>query len=256
MSEKKQEKPQLTPTISVRLYGPDIVPETVSVGQMMELMSAVRSLAGTDLRMKKVKRSSAGYLMVAEDPVFASESLNRSGMALDAPFDYLNSEMIRAFDTLKSVVRRLKCRLEVKALDGSWKWNFRGSKWDEIRQMSIIEDEASVYGELKRVGGATGRRCSLKIPGRKRILYCNIANDSAAKRLGKHLYENVGLHGRGKFFVKDWSILSFTVHSVTMQRKVSFEQMREEIREAGGKDWDQIEDPLNFLRELRGESEF
>lgn len=251
----KQEKEKPNPTILIRLSGPEIVPEKIPIGQMSQVIKAIQTLAGTDLRMFKVRRKSAGYMMVANDPLFAAGSLAKSGMALDAPFDFLNAEMIASFDTLRSVVKYLKCRLQVKSLDGTWGWDFRSSKWDEVRQMSIIEDDASVYGELKRVGGASGKRCTLKIPGRKKLLYCSIANENAAKRLGKHLYEEVGLHGRGRFFVKDWSIVSFVAQSVTIQKRMSFEKMREEIREAGGNGWDDIENPDEFLREIRGETD-
>lgn len=35
----------------------------------------------------------------------------------------------------------------------------------------------------------------------------------------------------------------------------SFDKFIEELREAGGDGWDEVEDPLAFIREMRGEDE-
>ncbi len=139
------------PSIMIRLYGPGIKPETVSVRVMADLVQAIQSLSGTKLHLMKVKRRSAGYLLSADDNAFALKSLAVSGKALAEPESYLSSSMLSAFDTITSILRKLDCKLEIRTTVDQVYWRLDQSLWPTIRQRSVITDEATIIGTLQRL---------------------------------------------------------------------------------------------------------
>ena len=239
------------PTFQVRLKGKGMSPEIVSIGRMNDLLAALQTLSRSEIRLIDVKRGSTVYQFYANDEELTLRSLATCGKAISNPGEFLHRGMVKAFDKLSSVIEKLSCYLMVETEKAAWKeWKLENDQWEEIKTDFIVADESIVYGEVVRVGGASGKRCTIRTSDSK-LLYCNVSSDEVARDLGGYLYKKVDLHGRGLYFIRDWSIISFTVYSFNERKPSSFEEAYRDMRSAGGEAWDGIQDSQQFLKDLR-----
>jgi hypothetical protein len=126
-----------------------------------------------------------------------------------------------------------------------------GDAFDRISSRLLLHGDTTVVGEVKRVGGATSRRCLLRVPDRRRILYCNVESDDLVRRLGQHLYEQIAATGTATWIHRSWRIYEFTIKDFTQPKLGDLDEAIEQLRNAGLKAWDQVGDPDAFIRELR-----
>jgi len=246
----KTEAPK--PTILVRLYGGLALPENVTVQTLADLTKAVQSLSQSKLHLMKVKRTSAAYAFSPTNNSIAMEMLKLSQNAMRAPEEFLQSRMLSAFDKLTEIANHFKCHIELKSLNSTaeWRWQFGVSDWEGIRTRSLMKDEGTVTGMLVRVGGSTEKKCGIQVPYNNRMLICNLRDETLARRLGEHLYEEVTLRGMGHFFVRDFKMVSFRVDDFSVVKRGTFEELNQAIRAAGG-GWDTVADPLAEIEGLR-----
>jgi hypothetical protein len=245
------EKPE--PVIVVRLVG--VKPELVPLGAMTELIEAIQSLVkatGPNLSIFKIQRKSAAYQLTSPaDPGPIVARVKRCAKALSDPDSHLQSYMLRGFDTINRILGALDCYMQVYSPVEKWKWQMRQNEWPTVRERYCLEDDGVLIGELKRVGGASQNKCTIRVPFQKKLIYCHIENPDVARRLGQHLYGEVELRGRGIYFTRDWQLLSFKVTEFVVRKNKSWEDHYRDIREAGGRAWDNISDPKAFLEEMR-----
>jgi hypothetical protein len=116
----------------------------------------------------------------------------------------------------------------------------------------FISGDTSIAGRVLRVGGATEIRCALRVTFQERVLSCVVANIDVAKKLANRLYEEVAVQGSATWLKNTWQMVNFTIKDVHSFKKTKTCQAFEELREAGGKGWDAIEDPQKYLEELSG----
>ncbi|MFO0383279.1 MAG: hypothetical protein ACK506_16375 [Pirellula sp.] len=235
--------------LTIRLIG--VLPEDVSISHMSKLVAAVQSLTGSELRLNKVRRTSAAYVMFSEANASSVGSrIETIAAAVKKPQEFLESSMLSSLDKITKILESLSCKLEVFTQDRVNKWLFKPKDWLGIRGSLTMEDEAVILGELQRVGGAKSNKCSIRVPFQKELLYCKLENPQLARKLGNHLYSTVELKGRGKFFIRDWKLVSFLVTDFVRREPISFSQYYKQMRENGGAVWDDI-NPELFIQELR-----
>lgn len=243
------------PTLLIRMYGKGILPESVPVRQMAEVMSSVQTLAtGTcdtksALHLLGVKRSSAGYQCVADQPNVAIHNIALSGKATKQPSE-LQFYMIGAFEGLSSVAQRLDCKIQISTVGGKSLLEVESNTFESIKKNTLINDVACFSGTLIRIGGATENRCAIRLDDGK-LLYCSVANRQLSRELGPHLYEEVSLTGTGLFFTKTWDVLKFEVTHVSIRKKRNFESFFRDVRAAGGDGWDNVSDIDGELEAMR-----
>lgn len=253
MSSKKPE-----PTFVVRLVGTRLYPEKVPARMLGEVISAIQVLSNGEIasenaiRLFKITRGSAKYSVVAENSQLALMNLSRAGRAASDPEgDSIEYYMMGAFRTLSRIAGSLECKIEVDLPTTGDSWFFESADYERIRGSAIVHDDVIVSGELMRVGGATERKYSIRPSGQSKILYCKVENSELSRVLGKHLYREVALTGRGTLFAKTWELLTMTVSSASYPRdKGTFDKYMQELREIAGDGWDNV-DPSRELEQLR-----
>ncbi len=263
-------KKKATPTFEVRFVAPGLALEQIPLRAVSDALSAVQDLAsGRDpfetshvppeksIGLVRVRRGSAVYSCVSHAPDEARANLAHVGALLSSEDGHEMEEdglvaALRPIELLSGVARSVKCRVEV-ALMGEQAALFvlEGDAFDRISSRLLLHGDTTVVGEVKRVGGATSRRCLLRLPDRRRILYCNVESDDLVRRLGQHLYEQIAATGTATWIHRSWRIYQFTIKDFTQPRLGDPNEAIEQLRNAGLKAWDQIEDPDAFIRELR-----
>jgi hypothetical protein len=61
----------------------------------------------------------------------------------------------------------------------------------------------------------------------------------------------VVVNGDAVWLKNSWRLYSFTIRGVQQPVQGSIVEAIEALREAGGKDWDAVEDPMSYLDEVK-----
>jgi hypothetical protein len=123
-----------------------------------------------------------------------------------------------------------------------------------------IREQASLVGELKRVGGFRPECVPVHLQrGDDAIFYCE-APESIARELGPLLYRVIRVHGiatysRGKEGM--WTVEKFRIQSYDPEplSTESFSATMDKLRAIPGSEWAQMDDPLEELRKIRNGEE-
>lgn len=258
------------PTFEVRFVAPGLMPETIPLRSVNDALTAVQDLAsGRDpfvtpkvpdeklIGLLKVRRGSAVYSCVSRSPVEAQRNLRLVGQMLSGletaiAEDDLMVTAFRPIESLSSVARTVGCRIEVRARNAPDTPLFviDGDDFEKLSSRLLLTGETTVVGTVVRAGGATGMRCLMRVPERRRILYCDVDNRDLVRRLGQHLYEQIAASGTAVWIHRSWYIYSFTVRSFSQPRLKSSTEAIAKLRQAGLSAWDNIKDPDAYLKEL------
>lgn len=246
-----------------------LFPEEVPVGFLSRILSAMQRLAlgeaadvsGTlsdDSRigLLRVKRGSAVYQFAAPKADLALQHLRVAGRILDDPETIGESDyVLHPVEELSAVARSLDCRITIREPGDRTAVLARiePDSYQAISRRLIITDEATITGKVMRVGGATQRKCGLRIPSQHRMLYCTVQSNQVARKLGQKLYQDVVVRGDASWLKTTWRIVRFEITEVSQPKLGRVQDAIQALRDAGGKAWDEIEDPESFLEELSGE---
>lgn len=257
------------PTFEIRFVARNIVPEAIPLHAVSEALAAVQDLAsGRDpfetrqvppqkwIGLYKVRRGSAVYSCISRAPDEARQNLALVGKMLSG-LDEIGSEdalMVSAFrpiDSLSQVARTVGCRLKVYDSNNRAKplLEIGADDFERLSSRLLLKGETTVVGTVVRVGGATGMRCLMRVPGR-RILYCDVENKKLVRELGQHLYEQVAATGTAVWIHRSWYIYEFTVRGFTQPQFGDPKKAIATLRGAGLKAWDNIPNPETYLKEL------
>jgi hypothetical protein len=261
------EKP--IPTFEVRFIAPGISPAKLPLRAVSDVLSAVQDLAsGRDpfetphvpqeksIGLVDVTTGSAIYRVVSRAPSEALLNLRRVGMLLSAPNDQeMDGEglvaALRPIESLSDVCRSVGCRLEVALTGIAPMFAVGQDDYKRISSKLMLKGDTTVVGTVERVGGATGMRCLMRLPNRRKILYCDVENRELVRRLGQHLYEQIAATGSAVWIHRSWRIYKFTIRDFKQPKLGDAKTAIKELRDAGLKAWDQVSDPAAFIRELR-----
>jgi hypothetical protein len=256
----------------VHFVGSGITPAAIPVGTLTRCLSAVQSLAGGSslaeeneaiscaesdeagfVRLVGVRKGSAVFRCATPRPELAQGNLRIAGEILKNPQEigdrgYILSPVRR----LSAAAKSLQCEIVIRLPDRSAVLAMIGSdSYENVKDVALLSAETSLAGNVQRVGGATARRCSLRVPFQTELLYCNVRSRKAVQKLGQSLYEDVVVHGTAILLKNAWSIVAFTIRSVETRKRGTLTEAFEAIWKAGGHDWERFNDPAAYLEEAR-----
>jgi hypothetical protein len=262
----RPKKPE--PTFEVYFDGPNLVPEEIPVRAVTDALSAIQDLAsGRDpfelahvppektIGLLDVRRGSARFQCVARNPAEAVRNLKRVGKWITSPDSESGEELeiaLNPIDQLSAIARKLGCAVIVRAPDktaAAWLWVKEGS-YDELSSRVLLKGDTTIYGRIERVGGATEMRCLLRVPDRRKLLYCDVESRELVRRLGQHLYENIAATGTAVWIHRTWRVVRFTLRDFHQPRLRDYAAALQDLREAGLSAWDTIDDPKSYLQEF------
>jgi hypothetical protein len=248
-----------------------LAPEKIPLRAVSDALAAIQDLAsGRDpfetshvppekaIGLIDVRGGSAVYSCVSHAPQEAVRNLRRIGALLslteqpESDGDGLVAAL-RPIESLSDVAKSVGCKITV-AIRGKKQTPLLVVAENDFRRISsqlLMKGDTTVVGTIQRVGGATGMRCLLRIPDRRRILYCDVQTRDLVRRLGQHLYEQIAAVGTAVWIHRSWRIYKFTIRDFTQPKLGDAHDAIEQWRNAGLKAWDKIADPENYLRELR-----
>jgi hypothetical protein len=267
----KQKKPE--PTFEVHFSGSGVHPELLPLRSVSDALKAVQDLAsGRDpyvtprvdpehgIGLLDIKRGSATFRCLSHSPKEAVRNLNRVAKLLSnghvgQTSDDLLVALLRPIESLSIISKAVGSPLEVR-WPGERHPLFVVQEYDFERLSArlLMEGETTVTGTVKRVGGVTGVRCVLQVPGRARSLYCDVKDNKKrelVRRLGQCLYQEIVAQGTAVWIHSSWRIFKFKIYDFTQPKLGNASDAIKEFRAAGLDAWDKIDDPEAYLREMR-----
>ncbi len=269
------------PVFEIVFDGPGIVPEAIPVGSLTRVFSAIRRLvrgpqtsdADVDdedeeydeesnesdnqqtIRLLDVKRGSAVYQFVTDENVDAISQLRVVGQCLDEPEWVAEKEhILNPVEKLSAIAKRMNCKIVLRdaSKGGGVLATIVPESYQTVSTKVFVSGDTSFVGKVERVGGATSLRCALRVSSRKRLLYCSVDSNETARELGKLLYRDAVVHGEARWIRGSWKVVRFKIKSVSLITKKPLKEVFERMRDAGGSDWDKVDDPQKLLDEARG----
>ena len=254
-------------TFEVHFRGGEISPERIPLNSLSRALGAVQRLSIGEalvdeeaapkgaISLLGVKRGSAIYPCVSDLPAEAKANLLAAGRVLQKKLD--TERVAYAFnpiEDLSTIARSLDCEIQIREPDGDTLAVIDCDSFEQIKNALLLSGETSFMGYVERAGGATEMRCALRVPFQPGLLYCKVDTKEAVRELGQHLYQDVEVEGHGYWIRGTWRVIRFAVAKVRLpNRGGGYVAGMKAIREAGGKGWDKIKDPVSFLSKVTGD---
>ncbi len=259
------------PVFELVFSGQGIYPEAIPLGTMSRILSAIHRLATgielpeeetsptqekapdeKEIQLLNVKRGSAILQFSGKSPSQVIKNLREVGTVLQHPEKIGdNIHFLHPIEELSSTARKLNCSIILRepAKENAGLAQIEGNSFESISQSVFVTGETAITGIIERVGGATVLKCGLRVTFQPRMLICGVANTEIARVLGQRLYQEAIVHGTARWVKSNWRIYSFEIRNVQQLKTGSLDEAMEALRKAGGKEWDNIEDPQEFLEE-------
>jgi hypothetical protein len=265
------------PDFVIRIVGLGISPRGVPMRSLTRVLNAVQRLIertedgeidfveggesetqshlAMPLHLVKVTKGSAAYSVVSDMPS-ALDTISETGRWLrDPSHSDWEPEILSPIEDLSAVSKALSCEIEFTRPGKNPEVLARitPKSYDELAQHAFVKGDGSVSGTLERVGGATKMHCGLRLAEQPtKMIICPVATESLVRDLGQHVYKPIRVSGTVTWFRKTWRVKSVLVKSFDPTKEGSILQALDRIYEAGGKDWDNVEDVDGLLSEIRG----
>jgi hypothetical protein len=253
------------PIATLEVYLKGVFPEDVAPRDLVEAIEAVQGLVATQLepdaqgrvavRLLDIKRGSARYLCTISEHEANLANLRGLGKQIErGTFSDSLAEAIGALEDLSKLGKRLGCSVVLRNPEDREDVlaTVRPETFQELAQSLLTTGNITVTGTVERVGGATEPKCLLRIPGQRRVVVCRLASRALARTLGKYVYSDVQAAGRAVWIRGTHRVIRFRIESITPVSVGPVLDGFASLRRIGGKAWDSIENPREFLSDQTG----
>jgi hypothetical protein len=207
------------------------------------------------LHLIGVVSGSAVYSVSALDEGAAVKTLAETARGLRNPDKAeWTSEMLSSIEDLSAVAKALHCNIEFNrpGSSGESLATITPLSYEEVSRTAFVKGESSICGYLERVGGAIKRHCGLRLPSQpSKMLICPVDTEDLIRQLGQHVYQNVRVSGTVTWLRRTWRVKSVFVKAFEPSKSGSIMDALNRIYEAGGKDWDDVDDADALIAEMR-----
>jgi len=204
------------------------------------------------IQLLDVISRSAAYPVAAFNGTAAIKILGDIGKNLENPsVAEWDSVSLSSIEEISAAAKAIGCTVEIRKdhKGGSVLAKITPQTYNEISESAFIKGESSVYGYLERIGGATKPHCGLRIAAQSaKMLICHVASEELVRKLGPYVYTNIRVSGEVTWYRKNWKIKTIEIQSFDPLKEGSIREALESIYEAGGKAWDNVDDPKSLIR--------
>jgi hypothetical protein len=266
----KTKKP--SPIFEAVFSGAGVYPEKIPLNKVSEALSAIQRLAagvvlGAEdedeeegdsavMLLDVTRTSSAVFRFVGPAPENAILRLKEAGKVLKDPESIgpKNEYVLRPVKDLSAIAKSLECTVTFRELNNGHHVlaTIDAESYPRIAQTLLIHGTTTISGKVQRVGGATAMRCALRVPFQAHLLYCKVESEQVARKLGDCLYQRVSAHGLARWVKNTMRLFSFTIQEVTQTKPGTIADHLKSLWEAGLNDWEGVENPDEYLQEVRG----
>ena len=223
------------------------------MARLAAYLSQLASLYGNSERVHfdKLKKGSAILQTKVETQTVPKvDARLKQASALDAPED-----VAKIYRTLNKMLREDNATGILRKAKGATIIRFPGRKAPIAETIRVVEG-GSLEGTLIRLGG-TDETLPIwleDIDGTLR--YCNTRDRQIARQLAAfYLGPPVRVHGSGRWLrtpEERWELEEFTITNFEPLVEQTLNEAVDNIRAIPGNQWDDLDDPIAYLKRIRG----
>jgi len=250
--------------IEIRLAGgPDVVPGRIRSKDLAEVIEAVEDMIASVIvrdnpklskdnlviGLTNIKDESVGLQFSPQPGELAFEALSIISEAIEEDsYENLPSSTIKSLQNVSTFTKRHDCTAHFTSNNGDQVTYATITPETEITYPSPLKGETVIYGNVLRVGGKTPKVMFETVGGD--VLYCD-SDRETAKKLGKKLYELVGLQGIAQWDAIDLHIVAFNIGGITDYTKTSISDSFKQLSGLIGEHFSDIDDVDGYISEIR-----
>lgn len=244
----------IDPLFTIRLTGEGVRPHLIPASDLAELLVAaeqtVLALAGREhpeaadelvVGLTKIEDASISFAFTSNHPGIALATYTELVTSVENRlFKSLPARSLEGLRTLTGFAREHKGHTQF--------WNGQSSQplldlapdyAIDVPPPEYQRGETTLYGKIERVGGVRPR-VRLRVSQRE-VVYGDISEEQS-RILGAKLYSDTALRGQATWDANDGSVVYFRVEEILDFERGSVRSAFDELREASGKAFDEIED--------------
>lgn len=228
-------------------------PETLPMARLAAYLTQLASLFGNPERVHfdKLKKGSAVVQTKVETQAVPKVDVRlRQAGALDAPED-----VAKTYRTLNKMLREDNATGLLRKPRGATIIKFPGKKTPIAETIRVVET-GSLEGILIRVGGTDETLPIWLQDINGMIYYCNTRDKQVARQLAAYyLGPSVRVHGSGRWLRnqdENWELEEFTIVNFEPLSEHTLTETVQVIRKIPGNEWDELDDPIAYLKHIRG----
>jgi hypothetical protein len=207
------------------------------------------------IQLLDVISRSAAYPVAAFDGTSALKILRDMGGNLENPAEAdWDSVSLSSIEEISAAAKAIGCVVEIQDdyKHGRVIAKITPESYAEISEGAFVTGESSIYGYLERVGGATRPHCGLRIAEQPaKMVICHVATEDLVRKLGPYVYTNVRVSGEVTWLKRNWHVKTINVQAFEPVKTGSIRDTLNAIYEAGGKAWDDVDDPEAAIKGAR-----
>lgn len=252
--------------LELRFGARRIRPEQISFAALRRAIEALQQLLSgpeeqeterrVQLALVQVKRGSAVFCLSVDDPAGCLGNLRKIRTVLrEGRLDDATAYAADAIRSLSALAQRYNCPLTLATGNGRrQEWlRVEAETYERVAQTAFTRGELTTVAYLLRVGGATAHKCVLRLPGRRRVLFCPVASQRLAREMAACLYGWIVVRGHGAWVRETHRVVELSVDDFRPVAAGRLLERCRRVREASGGVWDRIDDPDRYLLEHAGE---
>lgn len=255
------------PTVfEISLSGEGIYPESMRASELADILISIEKTITSVAHLKdpslnldqfivglvQIEKSTVSLAFASSQPSVAKSSFEEVSEAVSEGKIYkLPNEAIEEIEKMAKFSKKKGCVIAFRPDLDQEPTAFIEPDIDlGLQKMPTYSGETVIFGKLERIGGATPK-ARLRISPHETVS-CSISFD-LAKTLASKLYEHVGLSGKATWNSETRSIISFNVQSITNYEGGPIKGAFQELADAAGDAWSDVQDVTAYIRSLREE---
>ena len=228
-------------------------PDTLPMNRLADYLVELAKLFGNEDQVHFLKVNKGSAVPVIEVEPAANQKVQtrlRLVNNSDAPAD-----LVSAHKKINQYLREDNTSAYLKPRTGAKILEFKGVK-TPISEELVLHEAGALEGAVIKLGGKDDT-VPVTLQGENGVFYrCNTKRE-IAKQLASYLFgEDLRVHGRGKWIRNEdgiWKLDEFDIQSFELLNNEPLENVVKYLREIDGSGWNEIENPHEELKKLRGE---
>ncbi len=253
-------------TFELRLKGENIEPSTIPIdelgGILRALSDVLTSIAAEQNPTMNPKDLVVGLSTIEHGSLSLNFKANHVSIALTAYSLMAFSITTRNFDLLPSKALEGINKIVRYGVDKKADWELYDPSESQpiaaiphlqnidVLNIACIKGETDIYGKIIRIGGVDPVVRLMLDTGIELSCACS---EQFAINLAPKLYRTVGLHGIASWHIRTNELVKFRATELLPYDPTDLISAIKQLRERVGYAFEDIEDPVAYYRELRGE---
>ncbi|MBC6418989.1 MAG: hypothetical protein GDA44_09480 [Prochloron sp. SP5CPC1] len=201
------------------------------------------------LGLKSIEDGSVGLAFSPSVPEYTLDAARTIGASIMTKrFNLLPYSTLEPLKSLARFAKSKDCNIEIIERNGREVSLATITPETKIPEVVLIPGETTLYGKITRVGGENPNIRLKTFDGQS--VSCS-ASQALAKIAGKRLYQEVGLHGIGKFNPETFNLETFEATHFADYSPTDPSEALNRLREIAGEAFDRIPDLNAYFEELR-----